>query len=228
MWKFFHRRCDDYRDLGGSSNRTRLYCQPIHRQVSQPDGDVGKVSSIVVQDYLTHLVPVSSCTDGWRSCRPILGYSSEGDECDLNSFLTELLKKKIKFFSKSLENILQKISDVQLIDSQVRFLIFSSDFSIFKKSAIRLSLIFQKAKNQTKKSEKHIDNQHLNTFWFFEGSFKYFIFSKFDWKRQHEIKNRLCDFIFREGVFWYPWLFSNCKKCNRKVFWDISIFLFLN
>jgi hypothetical protein len=102
----------------------------------------------MVQDHLTHLVPVSSCTDGWRTCCPILGYSSEGDECDLNSFLTELLKKKIKFFSKSLENILQKISDVQLIDSQVRFLIFSSDFSIFKKSATLSSLIFLKAKNQ--------------------------------------------------------------------------------
>ena len=40
----FHRRCHDYRHLGGSSNRTRLHRQPIHRQVSQPNGDVGQIS----------------------------------------------------------------------------------------------------------------------------------------------------------------------------------------
>ena len=100
-----------------------------------------------------------------------------------NSFLTELLKKKINFIFKSYKNFLQKIRSIQLIDSQHRFLIFSSDFSIFKKSAIRSSLIFLKSKNQIKKSENHIDYQHFNTYWFFEGYFLYFIFREgnFPW-----------------------------------------------
>ena len=108
LQEHFYGRRNGYRDISHDSNRTRLHCEPIHRQVSQPYGDVGQISPIVVQDHLTHLVPVSSCPDGRRTCSQILGYSSKGNACDLNSFLTELLKKKIKFFFKSFENFLQK------------------------------------------------------------------------------------------------------------------------
>lgn len=66
MQKFISGRVYDSRNIGYDRDRTGLYSQSVHRQIQQPAPYVGKIPQKVVQEPATHILPISSFTDGRR------------------------------------------------------------------------------------------------------------------------------------------------------------------
>ena len=73
------RRLYDCRHIRDDPDRARLHCEPIHRQVPQPDGNVGQVPQKLVQDAVAGLVPVPPRADGRRRRGAVFGEAAEGN-----------------------------------------------------------------------------------------------------------------------------------------------------
>ena len=70
MQIIFFREYDGGGNIGDDRNGAGLHRESIHGFVLQPHADVGKLSPWFLPNHAPHLLPVSSCSDGWRrGCR---------------------------------------------------------------------------------------------------------------------------------------------------------------